>query len=67
MPPTPSRHAAPDRPSGIPARRGRLAAAVLLATLPVTGCGTPPELRQAAPTVAPTRATVPPPVGTPSP
>ncbi|MFG3706901.1 hypothetical protein ACGF7U_19535 [Micromonospora sp. NPDC047670] len=40
---------------------------MLLATLPVTGCGTPPELRQAAPTVAPTRAAVPPPVGTPSP
>lgn len=65
MPPTPSRHAAPDRPAGIPARRGRLVAAALLAALPLAGCGTPPELR-AAPTAPPTRTAAPAPTGTPT-
>ncbi|MER7333414.1 MULTISPECIES: hypothetical protein [unclassified Micromonospora] len=40
--------------------------AVLLAAVPLAGCGTPPELRNAAPTAAPTRAAAPSPAGTPT-
>ncbi|MFG3422265.1 hypothetical protein [Micromonospora sp. NPDC048063] len=40
-------------------------AAVLLAAVPLAGCGTPPELRNTAPTTAPSRA-APSPAGTPT-
>ncbi|MEV4662634.1 hypothetical protein AB0J85_11840 [Micromonospora echinofusca] len=37
----------------------RLAAVALLVAVPLAGCGTPPELREPAPTTAPTRSAVP--------
>ena len=66
MPPTPSRHDVPGRlpgPAGTDrsrARIRRLAGIVLLAALPMAGCGTPPELQRPAPTRTPA------PLGTPS-
>ncbi|WP_331716487.1 hypothetical protein [Micromonospora echinofusca] len=57
----------PDRPAPPPyARRTpvspharRLAAVALLVAVPLAGCGTPPELREPAPTTVPTRSVPP--------